>query len=129
MANWGRNRSGVIIHDTNKAPVAEKQTHTQDYMKLEFLIWARETNHPEAWRGFMGALSRLQQKVIFLIFQHGSHPVKQIAKYGFEDERTVSSVLFKLSKLGVVTSQKQGRQSIYSIAEPGLEELIRSGSR
>jgi DNA-binding transcriptional ArsR family regulator len=103
--------------------------HSQDYMKLEFLAWARETNHPEAWRGFMRSLSRLQQKIIFLIFQHGQHPVKSISKFGFEDERTVSSALFKLSKLGVVTSQKQGRESLYSIAEPGIEELIRSGSR
>ena len=128
MPRWETNSRGITIHGIKKTP-PQKRSHTHDRVKTEFLDWAKETNHPEAWRGFMKSLSGLQQKVIFLIFQHGQNLVKAIARFGFETEQTTSSVLFKLSKLGVVASQKRGRESLYFIVEPGLEEFLHSGSK
>lgn len=103
--------------------------HTHNSVKIRLIALAKETNHSEFWRGLMKSLSGLQQKVVFLIYQHGQNSVKAIARFGFETEQTTSSVLFKLSKLGLVVSKKSGRESLYSIAEPGLEEFLRSGSQ
>jgi hypothetical protein len=128
MPRWEKKLNGDIIRGIKKTP-APKRSHTHDRVKIEFIAWAKETNHPEAWRGLMRSLSGLQQKVIFLIFQHGQNSVKAIARFGFETEQTTSSVLFKLSKLGVVVSVKRGRESLYSISESGLVDFLSSGSQ
>jgi hypothetical protein len=52
MPRWERNSRGISIRGIKKTSVPQR-SHTQDRVKLEFLNWARESNRPEEWRGFM----------------------------------------------------------------------------
>ncbi|WP_236504399.1 tetratricopeptide repeat protein, partial [Tychonema sp. BBK16] len=67
----------------------------------------------------MKYISNQQRKIVdFLCDRGGAAPVKEIAKYCFIDQRTVSSQLKDLSEKGYVKKEEIGRESWYELREP-----------
>ena len=67
----------------------------------------------------MKYISPQQRKIVdFLCDRGGAAPVKEIAKYCFIDQRTVSSQLKDLSEKGYVKKEEIGRESWYELREP-----------
>ncbi|PHX53618.1 hypothetical protein CP500_020555 [Tychonema bourrellyi FEM_GT703] len=69
----------------------------------------------------MKYISPQQRKIVdFLCDRGGAAPVKEIAKYCFIDQRTVSSQLKDLLEKGYVKKEEIGRESWYELREPLL---------
>ena len=67
----------------------------------------------------MKYISNQQRKIVdFLCDRGGAAPVKEIAKYCFIDQRTVSSQLKDLLEKGYVKKEEIGRESWYELREP-----------
>ncbi len=67
----------------------------------------------------MKYISNQQRKIVdFLCDRGGAAPVKEIAKYCFIEQRTVSSQLKDLSEKGYVKKEEIGRESWYELREP-----------
>ncbi|MEE9369601.1 MAG: ArsR family transcriptional regulator [Pontiella sp.] len=64
-------------------------------------------------------LPTLQRKIVeFLCSAHKPMPVKEIARQLFATHPTIAGQLRDLRKMGYVTSNQRGRESLYELSEP-----------
>lgn len=101
--------------------------------RKELIALARETNSPECWCSVVGSLSRIQQKILLLIYELDEPPVKELARRSFLPHQDISSQLTKLKKLGLVRyetgPEKRRRESLYFLRDRGLQKLFQLNDR
>ena len=62
--------------------------------------------------------------VLDIIKEHPGITVKEIVKASEESQTEISHMLTRLRRLGIVTSVRRGRESLYSLNSKQLQEIL-----
>ena len=83
----------------------------------------------EATKEKVKQLSRLQQKVLHLIYENQPCTISAIARKGFVLHSSASNAVAELEGKGYIVKQKQGRETIVMIANSNIQECFNVNAR